>query len=101
MEDRELRDEFVRVERAEKEVRILVREIHWDGPHTPVSTWVTARTLPATASESEIECETVRVVEDDGYFLVCKECGDRNPRGWMHGGGICQRCAEANNGVVH
>lgn len=44
-----------------------------------VSTWALARSLPATASESEIESETVRVVEDDDYFLVCKECGERNP----------------------
>jgi hypothetical protein len=34
-----------------------------------VSTWALARSLPATASESEIESETVRVVEDDDYFL--------------------------------
>ena len=101
MEDHELLDEFVRVEQAEKEVRILVREIHWDGPHTPVSTWVTAHTLAATASESEIESETVRVVEDNDYFLVCHECEERNPRGWMHDGRTCQGCAEANHGVVH
>ncbi len=101
MDDRELLDEFVRVERTEKEVRILVREIHWDGPHTPVSTWVTARTLSATVSESEIESETGLVIEDDDYFLVCRECNERNSRGWMHDGKICQGCAEANQGVVH
>ena len=101
MKDRELLDELVRVERAENEVRILVREIHWDGPHTPVSTWVTARTLTATASESEIEYAVARIVEDDDYFLVCHECEERNPLGWKHDGRICQGCAEANHGVVH
>ena len=101
MEDRELLEEFVRVERTEDKVQILVREIRWEGPHTPISTWAIARTLPAAASESDIENATARVLEDDGYFLVCRECEERNPRGWMHDGRICQVCAEANHGVVH
>ena len=101
MNDRELLKEFVRVERADKKVQILVREIRWDGPHTPVSTWVTARTLPATASESEIENALVRILEEDGYFQVCNECGERKPLGWMQGGGICQGCAQVNHGVVY
>ena len=101
MKDRELLDEFVRVARTEGGVRILVREIRWEGPHTPVSTWVIARTLPATASETEVENSVVRILEDGDYFQVCNECGSRKPLGWMEGGGICQGCAEVNHGVVH
>ena len=57
--------------------------------------------LTSTASEAEIESETVGVVEDDGYFLVCSECEERTPRRYMHDGRICQGCAEANHGVVY
>jgi hypothetical protein len=39
MSDRELLEEYVRVQRDADQTRIMVREIHWDGPHTPVSTW--------------------------------------------------------------
>ena len=99
--DHKLLDEFVRVESAEKELRIFIREIRWDGPYTPISTWALARTLPATSSESEIENAITRSLEDDGYFKVCNECGERKPLGWMHDGRICQGCAEVNHGVVH
>ena len=101
MNDRELRREFVRVERTEERVQILVREIRWDGPYTPISTWAIARTLPAIPSESEIENAVARILEDDRYFQVCNECGERKPLGWMHDESICQGCAEANHGVVH
>ena len=101
MNDRELGKECLRVERTDTKVKILVREIRWDGPATPISTWVIARTLPATASDSEIENALARILEEDGYFQVCNECGERKPLGWMHGGGICQGCAQANHGVVY
>jgi hypothetical protein len=101
MNDRELRDEFVRVERTESQVRILVREIHWDGPHTPISTWATANSLPATGTEAEASAAAAGVLEDAGYFRVRGESEQRKPVGWMHNGRICQGCAEANHGVVH
>ena len=101
MNDRELVEEFVRVERTEKEVQIFVREIRWEGPHTPISTWVIFTSLPDTASEVAIEKATARILEDDGYFQVCNECGERKPLGWMHDGTICQGCAVANHGIVH
>jgi len=101
MNDRELHDEFVRIERTDDRVRILVREIHWDGPHTPVSTWANADDLPATATETEASAAAARVLEDARYFRVCGECEQRKPVGWMHNGRICQGCAEQNHGVVH
>ena len=101
MTDRELHKEFIRIERTEKKVQILVREIRWQGPHTPIHTWAVGKNLPATASEAEIEAATARILEDDGYFQVCNECGERKPLGWMHDGAICQDCAVANHGVVH
>ena len=101
MTDRELRKEFVRVERSEEKVEIFVREIRWEGSHTPISTWVIGRSLPDTASEVEIEKTTASILEDGGYFQVCNECGERKPLGWMLNGSLCQECAQANHGVVY
>ena len=101
MTDRELRKEFIRIEKTQNEVQILVHEIRWEGPYTPIHTWAVGRSLPASASESEIENATVGILRDPRYFRSCLECGDRKPVGWMHHERICQGCAEANHGVVH
>ncbi len=101
MTDRELRKEFIRVERSEEKVQILVHEIRWDGPHTPVHTWAAGKILPATASEADVEKATARILEDDSYFQVCNECGERKPLGWMLNESLCQECAQANHGVVY
>ena len=101
MNDREFLEEFVRVKRTENSVQILVRKIRWEGPHTPISTWVTGRSLPDTASEAAIEKATASLLEDHRYFRTCLECGERKPFGWMNDERICQGCAEANHGVVH
>jgi len=93
--------EFVRVERTKTEVQILVREIHWDGPATPIHTWVIAKSLPDTASEPTIENATADILQDRRYFQVCHECDERKPLGWMHDESICQGCAQANHGIVY
>ncbi len=81
MTDRELRKEFIRIETTQTEVQILVREIRWEGPHSPIHTWAVGKSLPATASEAEIEKATAGILEDDGYFQACNECGKRKPLG--------------------
>jgi len=101
MNDRELRKEFVRVEKTPNEVQIFVRKIRWEGSHTPIHTWAVGKSLPATASEAEIEEATVGILEDDSYFQVCNECGERKPLGWMHDGRICQGCAQTGHGIVY
>jgi hypothetical protein len=101
MNDGELQKEFIRIERTGDRVRILVREIHWDGPAKAVSTWTVAQYLPATASDAEAEAVTPRILEDDQYFRICGECSERTPRGWMHDEELCQGCAVANHGVVY
>ena len=53
------------------------------------------------SSEVEIEKATARILEDDGYFQVCNECGERKPLGWMLNESLCQECAQANHGVVY
>ena len=100
MTDRELRKEFIRVERSEEKVEIFVREIRWEGSHTPVSTWVIGSSLPDTASEADVEKATTSILEDDGYFQVCNECGERKATGRMLDESICQGCAQTNHGVV-
>jgi len=100
MNDRELRKEFIRVERSEEKVEIFVREIRWEGPHSPIHTWAVGNSLPATASETEIEEATAGILEDDGYFRVCPECNEKKSFGW-NDGSVCQRCAEVNHGVVY
>ena len=100
MNDTELLKEFVRVERSEEKVEIFVREIRWDGPHTPIHTWVIAKSLPATASEPTIKSATADILRDNRYFRVCPECNEKKPFGW-NDGSICQRCAEVNHGVVY
>ena len=101
MNDRELRKEFIRVERSEEKVQILVHEIRWQGPHTPIHTWAVGKSLPDTASEADVEKATAHILEDDGYFRVCNECGERKPLGWMHDGRICQGCAQTSYGIVY
>ena len=101
MTDRELRKEFVRIEKTQNDVQILVHEIRWEGPHTPIHTWAVGKSLPATASEAEIEKATASILEDGGYFQVCNECGERKPLGWMLNESHCQECAQANHGVVY
>jgi len=101
MNDRELREEFIRIEKTQNEVQILVHEIRWEGPHTPIHTWAVGNRLSATASETEIENATAGILEDDGYFRVCNECGERKPLGWMLDEDICQGCAQAKHGIVY
>ena len=101
MNDRELRKEFIRIEKAQNEVQILVHEIQWQGPDTPIHTWALGKSLPATASESDIENATVSILRDPRYFRTCAECGERKPLGWMQDESICQGCAVANHGIVH
>ncbi len=101
MNDTELLKEFVRIEKTQDEVQILVHEIRWQGPHTPIHTWAVAESLPNTASESEIENATVSILRDDRYFRACLECGERKPLGWMQNDRSCQECAVVKHGVVH
>ena len=101
MTDRELRKEFIRIEKTQNEVQILVHEIRWEGPHSPIHSWAVGKSLPATASEAEIEKATASILEDGGYFQVCNECDERKPIGWMHDGRIRQGCAQTSHCVVY
>lgn len=38
---------------------------------------------------------------DRRFFMPCRECGEKQPKGWMHDSKICQCCASKNHGVVY
>ncbi|HIF94373.1 MAG: hypothetical protein ABGX04_00140 [Myxococcales bacterium] len=101
MNDLELRKQFLRIERGGGGVRLLVCEIHWDGPGNSVSAWVVDQHLPGTATDAEVNTAASGILEDNQYFRVCAECNERNPLGWMHEEQICQGCAVANHGIVY
>ncbi len=101
MNDTELLKEFIRIEKTQNEVQILVHEIRWQGPHSPIHTWAVGKSLPDTASEAEIEEATASILEDHRFFRVCLECGERKPLGWMNDERICQGCAQTHHGIVY
>ena len=100
MDDPELLEEFIRVDRDADQVRIMVREIHWDGPHTPVSTWAICLELPTTATETEVTSATANILDDGRYVRFCPDCEQRKPAGWKYNDRTCHGCA-ANDEVVH
>lgn len=101
MDDHELIQEFIKVEQESDSIDVLIRKITWNGPHTSVSTWESATKLKADALSAEIDAQIRKLLNSEQYFQICKECGERNPCGWMHSKSICQSCAERNHGIVH
>ena len=99
--DAQIIKEFIKVEKTDVYVKILVKHISWSGPHEPHSEWMEEDTLPGKVSQSEIQDAVKRVLENGRHFGVCQECGERNPTGWMHNDRICQGCAQANYGIVY
>ena len=102
MNDADLIADFIRtVPAADCGTVVEVCVISWPHPHEPKSTWSVAAELPPGALQEEVDQAVAKVLRDRKYFAVCRECGGRKPVGWMHGGGICQRCAEEKHGVVY
>ena len=101
MDDNDLIKDFVRRTTTDAGVTIEVKVIGWDGPHTPVSSWMTAAKVKGTPSPEKLQKAILRVLENKRYFRVCRDCGERNPVGWMTGDmGVCHSCAERNHGIV-
>jgi hypothetical protein len=86
--------------------RILVQVqcIEWDGPHTPVARWVTAKQLDVATEAKEIETVRRALLDDPQYFLTCELCKRHNQTGHTHridGKIICHGCCERHLGIVH
>ena len=92
--------EFIRVDRSQSSVKILVREIHWEGPYTSKSTWTVCATIESSAHQDKIDREIGGLLKSKKFFSVCSECEVRKPNGLMCDDDICQSCAEKNHGVV-
>lgn len=101
LDEGQLLQEFVKVERAEEEIRIFVRQISWNEPAESVSVWVVAKNLHPDATQVEVENAARAILEDEQYFRFCWECAARIPVGQMHDDSICQGCASTNHGVVY
>ena len=97
----DLREEFLAVQRGRGGLVIKVREIHWDGPHTPREEWVVYRELPQHAAADDVQAVIDAALSDPRYFRSCTRCGEKNPVGWMHSDTVCQSCAERHLGVVY
>jgi hypothetical protein len=102
MHEDELREEFVRLEeRPDGRCDVLIQVIHWPHPHTPSAEWVLWKRLHEPGSGTEREVIARQALKDERFFGTCKECGERNPKGWMHSASLCQGCAQGNHGVVY
>ena len=83
------------------EVTLLVYTTKWLTPYTPRSQWVVARRRSSPDSEAVGKALVEEVLRDPAFFGTCGECGDHNPRGWMHSESLCQGCAQTGHGVVY
>lgn len=97
----QLKSEFTRVEHRPTGVAILVKTISWEGPHSPVISWVVARELRADCCDKETELAINEVLDNPSFFRACFRCSEVKPIGWMHSESVCQSCAERHLGVVH
>ena len=97
--DRELRQDYIKVDRQASATNILVCVVTWSGPHTPEGRWEIGRELRPEATGNDIEEAIQSLLGDARFFGVCSHCGERNQHGHMHSETICQSCAESDLGV--
>ena len=90
---------YTRVRLDADEQVIEVGDTTWEGPHTPVISWVEASRLPADTSTAEVARARRRLLMRRKFFVICKECGERNAKGHTSRG-VCHECMEKKHGVV-
>jgi hypothetical protein len=96
--DDDLLRDYTRVRLDADEQVIEVGVIDWHGPHTPQLTWVEAARLPKAATAEEVERARRKLLQRRKFFVICKECGERNAKGHTSEG-VCHGCME-KSGVV-
>jgi len=101
MQERDLLEQFIRVERGSQGVRILVRKIVWDGPHTPRDEWVIGTVHTRDVTEAAVHLDALELLNETRFFGLCSECGARKPVGRMHAAELCQAGGSDNHGVVY
>jgi len=100
MDDAELIKQFIKTSQGKNGVDLLVCQIEWEGPYTPHSHWKKVEQFPTETPEEHIQQGIKKLLQDPEYFLICSDCSERNPVGWMTGD-VCHRCAEQNHGIVY
>lgn len=85
--------EFIRWVRVPDGLALQVCRIVWEGAHTPHSVWDTFEILPLHAGSELQQSALQRLRRSKKYFGTCRDCGQWQPRGWMHDARICQGCA--------
>jgi hypothetical protein len=93
--------EFIKIEKREDKIVILVGSISWrGGPHNPVLQWKIAKTLKINSLKSEVDAQVNAVLNDNRYFCICAECGKYKLDGHtttLADKSICHGCAEINH----
>lgn len=77
---------------------VEVAVIDWPGPAVPELSWVETVRLPADASADEVDRARRKLLARRKFFVICKDCGERNAKGHTEGG-VCHGCME-KSGVV-
>ena len=83
---------------------ILAYTISWSSPYEPEVNWVPVKTLPATATDQQIENAKGQVLSNRDYFRTCEDCNEIAAVGScseVNGRDVCHRCASENHGVVY
>jgi hypothetical protein len=119
----EIKRDFIRLRANEDGLYLEVRQIEWEGPHTPQAHWVFVKHFGEAPQENEHGslhslCVTIRpegkvtpwaevekavnkLLSNRRYFNVCGRYRNLNPITWMHDDFACQRCTETNLGIVY
>lgn len=102
MTDEEIIKEFISIQEIEGMVVLSVEIIEWPhGPYNPHSSLVEVKRFQGEVNSERTRKAVRAVLRQKKYFRRCMDCGEINPRGWMHDSRTCQSCAERNKGIVY
>ncbi|WP_318491333.1 hypothetical protein [Photobacterium leiognathi] len=93
--------EFIRVKRGSNKLVLQVLQIKWNGPHTPVSKWVTVKTLETSVDLIKLDEEIALLLNTTKYCGFCTKCERNLLKGWMHTDNYCQSCAAQEFQIVY
>jgi hypothetical protein len=99
-EEEELVRDFTRVRETSASIVVEVMVVDWPSPSEPRGTWAKAASIPISSDRSEIERARKAVLRNRRYFRRCKECGERQLKGYMWATDVCMSCAESNFGII-
>jgi hypothetical protein len=103
MNNHELVREFIKVEKRENEVVILVCLVEWKNSHEPILRWKIAKTLKTDSLKSEVDIQVNEILNDKRFFRTCVECGKCKQVGrtmMLQDKRLCHSCAEKNHRIL-